>query len=262
MNATRIAQGERLMKRLAGLIALTLAAAALPLFAQSKSTARLGSHFASDLQTIPVMGNTPGANGSTFLTYVALLNPTSASFPIEATLYDGAGTKHTATITLGAGEQKTYDNFLDAVFHATGGGAVTLRAPQHDNRFIVDAEVHTTGTRYGTAIPALEFPGTDSRSLAAGISVDSTWRTNVGCFNQSDAANRIRATVYDASGTQALGTVDLNLAANAWGQAGIPTIVSNGYVQFDPSDSAVCYAVVVDNATNDGRFIMASEYRP
>ena len=40
------------------------------------------------------------------------------------------------------------------------------------------------------------------------------------------------------------------------------TIVSGGYVQFDPTDSAVCYAVVVDNATNDGRFISAAEYKP
>ncbi|HWS72128.1 MAG TPA: hypothetical protein VN605_08435 [Thermoanaerobaculia bacterium] len=255
------------MKRLIALLALTLAVAALPLLAQSKGTARLGAHFASDLQTIPVMGNTPGVNGSTFQTFVALLNPTAASFPVEVTLYDGSGTKHTATITLAAGELKTYDNFLDAVFHVTGGGAVTLRAAEsiggtHNNRFIVDAEVHTTGTRYGTTIPALEFAGTSSRSLAAGISVNSTWRTNVGCFNQSDVANNIKATVYDASGTQALGSVNLNLAGNAWGQTAIPTIVSNGYIQFDPPEAAVCYAVVVDNTTNDGRFITAAEYRP
>lgn len=244
------------------LAAVAFAAAAMPAFAQTKTQARLGTHFASDLQTIPVMGNTPGANGSTFQTFVALLNPTSSAFAVDATLYDTSGTKRTATIMLAAGELKTYDNFLDAVFHVTGGGSVTLRAAGHDNRFIVDAEVHTTGTRYGTTIPALEFPGTSSRSFAAGISVNSTWRTNIGCFNQSDAANAIQATVYDPTGTQALGTVNLNLAANAWGQAPIPTIVNNGYIQFDPQDSAVCYAVVVDNTTNDGRFITASEYRP
>jgi hypothetical protein len=42
----------------------------------------------------------------------------------------------------------------------------------------------------------------------------------------------------------------------------VNSIVSNGNVQFDPTDSAVCYAVVVDNATNDGRFISAAEYKP
>jgi hypothetical protein len=46
------------------------------------------------------------------------------------------------------------------------------------------------------------------------------------------------------------------------GHGGINTVVSGGYVQFVPSDAAVCYAVVVDNSTNDGRFIPAADYRP
>jgi hypothetical protein len=74
--------------------------------------------------------------------------------------------------------------------------------------------------------------------------------------------NSIKATVLDSTGTQTLGTQTLTLGANAWGQTALTTIVSNGTVQFDPSDSAVCYAVVIDNTSNDGRFVAASEYRP
>ena len=223
------------------------------------------SSFASDFQTIPVMGNTPGL-GATFQTYVALLNPTSSSFSVQVALYDAAGVKHDATITLAAGEMKTYENFLDAVFHVTGGGAVTFKSPEstggtHNNRFIVSVEVRTSGTRYGTTIPALEFAGSNSRSLAPGVTVDANSRTNVGCFNQSDVANKVKVTVFDNAGTQA-GTLELNLPANAWGQAGVGAIVSGGYVQFDPSEAAVCYAVVVDNSTSDGRLISAAEYKP
>ena len=183
------------------------------------------------------------------------------------TLYDGAGAKHDAMITLAAGELKTYSNFLDAVFQFSGGGAVTFKSPEstggtHNNRFIVSTEVRTSGTRYSTTIPALEFAGSDSRSFSAGITVDSNTRVNIGCFNQSDAANAVKATVLDNTGKQVLGTVNLNLAPNAWGQTAVPTIVSNGYVQFDPSGAAVCYAVVVDNSTSDGRFISAVEYKP
>ncbi|HYR29917.1 MAG TPA: hypothetical protein VEU30_15715, partial [Thermoanaerobaculia bacterium] len=83
------------MKRLT---ALLLVLAAVPLFAQ-----RAGRQdFASDFQTIPVMGNTPGI-GSTFQSFVALMNPTAAAFPVEVTLHDAAGTKRTATINLAAG---------------------------------------------------------------------------------------------------------------------------------------------------------------
>ena len=129
-------------------------------------------------------------------------------------------------------------------------------------RVIISTEVRTSGTRYSTTIPALEFAGSSSRSFAAGITVDSNTRTNIGCFNQSDVANSIKATVYDNSGKLAVGTVTLNLAPNAWGQIGITSSVTNGYAQFDPTDNAVCYAVVVDNTTADGRFASSAEYKP
>ena len=108
----------------------------------------------------------------------------------------------------------------------------------------------------------LEFAGSSSRSFAPGITVDSNTRTNIGCFDQSGAANSVKATILDNTGKQIIGTVTLNLAANGWGQTAVTTIVSGGYAQFDPSDSAVCYAVVVDNSTNDGRFVSAAEYKP
>ena len=250
------------MKRLIYTIS-ALALIAAPMFGQSVK--RLD--FASDFQTIPVMGNTPGAFGSTFQTYVALLNPTSSSYTIQASLWDATGTGHNASITLAAGELKVFQNFLAEVFNFTGGGAVTLKAPDsaggtHNNRFIISTEVRTSGTHFSTTIPALEFAGSNSRSFASGVTVDSSTRTNVGCFNQSDVGNLVRITVLDASGKQTLGTNTLSLPANGWGQTGISTIVSNGYVQFDPAEAAVCYAVIVDNTTSDGRFVSATEYRP
>jgi hypothetical protein len=253
------------MKRLLCLIAFAIIAVviiAMPALAQRAGRAPANLSFASDFQTLAVVANTTGAGGAVFQTYVALLNPTSSSFAVTATLYDSAGVEHDATITLAAGELKTYQNFVDAVFHRTGGGAVTLSSPSSANRFVVNAEIWTDGGRYGTGIPALEFAGSDSRSFAPGITVGANSRTNVGCFNQSDAANHVTATVRDATGTLNLGTVTFDLPANAWSQTALSTVVSNGYVQFDPSDSAVCYAVVVDNSTNDGRYIAAAEFRP
>jgi len=258
------------MKRRIAIIALALAAI-IPAAAFAQFTDRhiASFGFASDFQTLPVVGNTPGAAGANFQTYVSILNPTSSAFPVEVTLFDPTGTKRTATINLAAGELKTYQNFLDSVFNGyVGGGAVQFRAAEsaggtNNNRFIVNAEVWTAGAnRYGTTIPALEFAGTSSPSFSSGVNVGTASRTNIGCFNQSDAANSIKATVYDASGRTVVGTVNLNLPANGWGQAPIPSVVSNGYVRFEPSDAAVCYAVVVDNTTNDGNFIPSTEYRP
>jgi hypothetical protein len=223
--------------------------------------------FASDFQTLPVVANVPGIGGA-FQSYVALFNPTSSAYSVTATLFDAAGTKRTALIPLAAGELKTYTNFLDSVFNGfTGAGAVTFSSPDtsggtRNNRFVVTSEVRTAGTRYGTTIPVLEFAGSGSRSFAPGITVDSNTRTNIGCFDQSGAANSVKATILDNTGKQTIGTVTLPLAANGWRQTAVTSIVSGGYVQFDPADSAVCYAVVVDNSTNDGRFISAAEYKP
>ena len=248
------------MKRLICLVAFAIIA--IPTFAQSTRRAPLNLSFASDFQTVPVMANLTGAGGAVFETYVALLNPTSTAFPVTVSLFDNAGVKHDAIIELGAGEQKTFDNFLDAVFHFTGGGAVTFRSADSSKRFVISTEVWTAGGHYGTTIPALEFAGTDSRSYAPGVTVSASTRTNVGCFNQSGSANNVTAAVLDATGTLTLGTVTLDLAANAWTQTAVNTIVNGGYIRFDPSDAAVCYAVVVDNTTNDGRFIAAAEFEP
>ena len=65
-----------------------------------------------------------------------------------------------------------------------------------------------------------------------------------------------------AAGAQNLGTVTMELPPRAWGQRAVTATVVGGYVQFDPTEAAVCYAVIVDNATNDGRFLAATEYKP
>jgi len=83
----------------------------------------------------------------------------------------------------------------------------------------------------------------------------------VGCFNESGKANTVTATVFDGTGTQVT-TVPIQLLPNAWGQRAVNAAVSGGYVRFDPSGPASCYAVVANNTSNDARFIAAVEYTP
>ena len=253
------------MRKVMTFMAIALLAVSLPAFSQSQRSPR-SEDFASDFQTIPVVANLQGI-GSVFTSYVALYNPTSSAYSITATLYDGNGTATIKSIPMAKGELKTYANFLDAVFNKTGGGAVTLQSPAstggtHNNRFIVSTEIRASGAGFAMSVPVLEFAGTGSRSFSPGVTVDSSTRTNVGCFNQTAASNSIKATILDNTGTQTLGSLTLNLLPNAWGQAPVTTIVSGGIVRFEPSDSAVCYAAVIMNATNDGRIVSAAEYTP
>ena len=255
------------MKKLVALATLLLAAfAVVPASAQDKPAPLGELTFASDSLTVPVMINSAGVGGATFATYAAIMNPTSKAFPVTVTLY--AGTKTQKTITLAAGELKSYQNFLNEVFGFSGLATVRFQSGREvggstDNLFILSAEIYTTasGVRYGTSLPTLEFPGTDSRSFSVGITVDATNRANVGCFNESTAANTVNATVFDGAGTQVT-TVQLQLGPNSLVQRAVNASVSGGYVRFDPSGPASCYAVVANNTTNDARFISAVEYTP
>lgn len=245
------------MKRLIALFALTLAA--LPGLSQARVRTQ---SFASDFQTLPVVANVTGIGDAQFHSYVALLNPTASAFPVEVTLYDANGDVREATISLGAGELKTFTNFLQAVFDVSGGGAATFRSPDPGNRFILSSEVRTgSAGAYTTPVPSLEFPGSTSPAFSAGVIVDSSWRTNIGCFNQSESANTIKATILDKNGTAA-GTIHLTLPPHAWRQTAVKTVISDAVVRFEPTEAAVCYAVVVSNTTNDGRFVFATEYLP
>jgi len=91
-----------------------------------------------------------------------------------------------------------------------------------------------------------------------GASVDANNRTNIGAFNDSASSNTITAELYDSSGTS-VNTLTLTLAPHAWNQVAVPSNLSGGFIEFTPTLPAFCYAVVVNNVSNDGDFIQAVE---
>ena len=69
------------------------------------------------------------------------------------------------------------------------------------------------------------------------------------------------AEVFDAS-NQLIKTVSITLPGGSWGQVALGTNVVGGYISWKPSTIAYCYAVVVNNTSNDGSFIPAANYNP
>jgi hypothetical protein len=47
----------------------------------------------------------------------------------------------------------------------------------------------------------------------------------------------------------------MNLGEDSWNQIGLGDPVSGGYIRWRSTLSCFCYAVVVDNTSNDGSFI-------
>jgi hypothetical protein len=246
------------MKKLAPSLLMLLMA--FNLFAAGPRQPRQSLSFASNFAVVPSMANLPGPFGAVWKTKVELFNPTASDYSIQATLYDKTGQLQQKSITLSAGQVRSYQNFLSDVFSFGGAGAVKFDSGNDQNEFVLNAEVYTdtANGRYITPVPGLVFDASNSVSYSLGVSVDSDNRTNIGAFNYSASNNTVTAELYDSSGTLVT-TVTLTLAPWAWNQVAAPTNVSSGYIKFTPTLPAFCYAVVVNNTSNDGDFIQAVE---
>ena len=247
-----------------------LAFAVLPGIASSKDTGsgHNAIEVASTSVVVPTVANVTGVTGSVFRSRISLFNPTAFSYPIQATFHDPVGNMSRVSITMSPGQMRVYDNFLGDVFATTGAGSVRFESRliaggSANFQFVVNAEVWTvvSSGRYGTSVNTVTGSASTFEAFSAGIRVDSDFRSNVGCFNDSGNTNLVVADVFDGS-NNLVTTVTLSVPPNAWAQAAIPASLAAGYVRFRPSQAAYCYAVVVNNTTNDGHFILASEFTP
>lgn len=250
------------------IILLVLALASTQAFSRDLGPSRNALEFTSTYAVVPVMANLQGVTGSFFKTRVALMNPTAATYPIEVSLFGASGFVSKTTIIMAAGQMRSYDNFLEAVFSFTGAGTVKFESQRiaggsSDFQFLVNSEVWTTSAngRYGTSVPTSLSEPSNSDAYSAGIKIDANTRSNIGCFNDSSLSSVVEAAVFDSS-NNLVTTIMLTLDPNSWKQVPIPNTVPSGYVRFRPSQPAFCYAVVVDNTTNDGNFIQAAEFVP
>jgi hypothetical protein len=233
---------------------------ACDVFAAGTRRPKQSFSFASNFAVVPSMANVPGLFGAVWKTKVDLFNPTASNYSIQATLYDKTGQLQQKTIDLSAGQLKTYQNFLSDVFGFGGAGAVKFDSGSDQNQFVLNAEVYTdtANGRYITPVPGLVFDASNSVSYSLAVTVDSNNRTNIGAFNSSSSTNIVTAELYDSSGALVT-TLTLTLAPDAWNQVAVPNNVSGGFIKFTPTLPAFCYAVVVNNTSNDGDFIQAVE---
>ena len=222
---------------------------------------------------LPTSANVPGRFGAYFRTRVSVLNPQNFGYNVSVKLHDSSGSGRTAQFSLAPGEQKTWDDFLGSVFPGATAGALEfdswLAVPggSSSNTFLVSAMVYTDepGGRYGTSLPTFAIPtayGGTPLAYSAGIEVSARRRTNVGCVNGSPYSSAIVQAEIHASDGSVLGTVQINLSPAGWNQTSVPFPVSNGYVHWRNVEAAwlpLCFAVVVENDSNDGSLILGTD---
>ncbi|MSO23803.1 MAG: hypothetical protein EXQ58_11270 [Acidobacteria bacterium] len=199
--------------------------------ANDTASVRNAIQVASTSLVVPTAANLTGLTGSVFRTRISIFNPTAFTYPIQATFHDVSGNMSKVTITMAASQMRVYDNFLGEVFGTTGAGSVRFESRQITGgspnfQFVVNAEVWTvvSSGRYGTSVATLIGGTSTSESYSAGVRVDSDFRSNVGCFNDSATSNTVVADVFDGS-NNLVTTLTLAVPPNAWLQTAIPACI-------------------------------------
>ncbi len=213
---------------------------------------------------IPTAANSQGLSGARFKTRLTLTSYGSARVgSVRLQVLPSVGKEGLSrSLVLPPGATTTLDDVLGDVGYE-GGAAIEL-AYAEDEPLYVAAEVYAdspTG-RYTTVVPVIAEPLNDPRVVTPGIHSDSASRTNIGCASVVGSEHAVSAEVHSADGSS-LGIVSLAVPPRGWVQTLIPFTVSDGYVVWNSAtwsgpgtpSGISCFAVVVDNATNDGSLL-------
>lgn len=214
---------------------------------------------------LPTSANVNGQFGAVFKTKVSIFNAVNASYSIRAGLSTSDGEIDHTFISVFPGQTVTYNNILADLFGYSGGGAIDLDSSNSGHVFIVNSQVYvdTLSGRYTTAVQFADDLGaiTPSRSgFVVGVSVNSARRTNIGCASNTGFNQTITFQAFDASNFAVGSPFSFNLAGFGWAQYGVNLSLTNGGIRIDATLNAVCYAVEVDNTSNDGTYQLATPF--
>jgi PKD repeat protein len=225
--------------------------------------------------TLPVAGHVRGATGTTFLTDVAVENPTSA--PVAAQLIyapSGGGSPLSSDLTLGPGEIRVLPDVVASLFgiHDSLGSlqAATTGSPPAPLRIASRTYVDEEGATLGLGAVGLSSADrTRGNGYLSNVAITDAFRSNVGALNLSDTDEVVTLQLHDYSGN-ILGRAFLALAAGAQGQWSLsqlfPSATGSGMtVRLVPQAGDLApfaYAAVTDNASSDPTYYAASEPAP
>ncbi len=214
---------------------------------------------------LPTSANVSGLFGSVYRTKVSIFNAVNASYRIRVGLSDSRGEAMNTSISIGPGQTLTFDNILGDLFGYTGGGAIDLDSGNSSFVFIVSAQVYvdTPNGRYTTAVQFADDLGaiTPSRpGFAVGLSVNSLRRTNVGCASNTSVSQSVTFQGFDENNFATGSPFTFPLAGFGWSQFAANFFLSNGGIRITTTGNAVCYAVEVDNTSNDGTYQLATPF--
>jgi len=174
----------------------------------------------SSAHYFPVVSKTDGLAGTRWFTSVQIANPQTEALTITARI-SSAGTFLTETVTIAAGETRSWTDFLGEVFEFEGNGALFLEAdaasnpnlPSERRSFAASMRIFTEGVdggSFGQGVPSLDPVSGFLGDWTAYFPAVSLWgqpgvegfRTNVGFWNIGTDDAQMRLRIFNSSGVQ------------------------------------------------------------
>lgn len=219
---------------------------------------------------VPTAANAAGQHGAFFKTRVSVYGQpeftSSTGIPMKIFALTPTG-RLSFTYTLPAGTVKTWENALQEIFGYTGAAAILFDTDNLEDSLFVTAEVYTDSPngRFSTAVDAqtiLDYVGSTYPDLTIGVTAGGSFRANIGCSNYSFGKSTTTAILYGADGIR-VKTFSFEVPAYGWAQIPVDAPVSRGAILWqNTGTSAFCWAVNVDNTSNDGTFLGRTTYVP
>jgi len=216
---------------------------------------------------IPAVGRAGGANGTFWRSDVTIYNPTASTQSVSL-LYLASGADNRTPVSRSfailPGRTVVFADVLQSVFGLGGGtGALAIRSSGNVEP-VVTSRTYTSvagGGTYGQSIdPVLSW---DSDAWVPGLRSDSSFRSNVGFVNTSNAPISVGVTLVASNG-QSLAAGFASLPPRSMSQismAGLfPGIDVASFGSFalqahtDSPNALFVYGSIVDNSTGDPVF--------
>jgi len=229
---------------------------------------RLSSASPAWVGVIPGAGITAGAGGSAFNTSFVIANPSlypaNLKFVYHPAGQAGSASDPSTKLSLDSEATSTVD-LLQQLGVSSGVGSIDVYsdgpAPVINARIFNTAGNGTNG--FSENLVTFKAAGRQSDTLYLGVPADLTkFRMNLGMRSLADGASMICITL-DATG-RSVGGINRTYAPNTFELAGASSFLSGGAIAAGGSilcnvktGSAVIFATITDNATNDSAMVMA-----
>ena len=230
----------------------------------------VGASTGTRAETLPVAGHVVGASGTTFVTDVAVENPTTSAVSAQLIFSpSGGGPPLEKGLTLGPGEIRAMPDVVAQQFGVSDGlgslQAETSGSPPAPLRVASRTYVEDGGATLGLGTVGLSASDqARGDRFLSNLAMTDAFRTNVGALNLTEADEVVTLQLHDYSGN-ILGRALLPLAAGAqaqWSLAQLfPSAAGSGMtVRMAPQVGALApmaYAAVTDNASSDPTYYAA-----